>query len=61
MPAPKILLEAMASVRPNVVVTVPLLIEKIVRKQVFPKLSSGVAKLARQDSRGQQQDLRRHP
>lgn len=46
MPAPKILLEAMASVRPNVVVTVPLLIEKIVRKQVFPKLSSGVAKLA---------------
>lgn len=46
MPAPKILIEAMASVRPNVVVTVPLLIEKIVRKQVFPKISSGVAKVA---------------
>ncbi len=46
MPAPKILLEAMAHVRPNVVVTVPLLIEKIIRKQVFPKLSSGSARVA---------------
>lgn len=46
MPAPKILIEAMGSVRPNVVVTVPLLIEKIVRRQVFPKISSGVAKVA---------------
>lgn len=46
MPAPKILVEAMANVRPNVVVTVPLLIEKIVRKQVFPKISRGVAKVA---------------
>lgn len=46
MPAPKILIEAMASVKPNVVVTVPLLIEKIVRKQVFPKISKGLAKVA---------------
>lgn len=46
MPAPKILVEAMASVKPNVVVTVPLLIEKIVRKQVFPKINKGVAKVA---------------
>lgn len=46
MPAPKILVEAMANVRPNVVVTVPLLIEKIVRKQVFPKISKGFAKIA---------------
>lgn len=46
MPAPKILVEAMASVKPNVVVTVPLLIEKIVRKQVFPKISKGLAKVA---------------
>ncbi len=46
MPAPKILVEAMANVKPNVVVTVPLLVEKIVRKQVFPKLSNGVAKFA---------------
>lgn len=46
MPAPKILVEAMANVKPNVVVTVPLLVEKIVRKQVFPKISTGVAKLA---------------
>lgn len=46
MPAPKILVEAMANVRPNVVVTVPLLIEKIVRKQVLPKISKGFAKIA---------------
>lgn len=46
MPAPKILLEAMATVKPNVVVTVPLLIEKIVRKQVFPKVNKGIAKIA---------------
>ncbi len=43
MPAPKILLEAMATVKPNVVVTVPLLVEKIVRKQVFPKLKGFTA------------------
>ncbi len=46
MPAPKILIEAMSVVKPNVVVTVPLLVEKIVRKQVFPKISKGFAKLA---------------
>lgn len=46
MPAPKILLEAMATVKPNVVVTVPLLIEKIVRKQVMPKLDKGMLKIA---------------
>jgi long-chain acyl-CoA synthetase len=43
MPAPKILLEAMAVVKPNVVVTVPLLVEKIVRKQVFPKIKGFTA------------------
>lgn len=46
MPAPKILLEAMATVKPNVVVTVPLLIEKIIRKQVFPKITTGFGKIA---------------
>ncbi len=43
MPAPKILMEAMAAVKPNVIVTVPLLVEKIVRKQVFPKLKGFAA------------------
>lgn len=46
MPAPKILLEAMTIVKPNVVVTVPLLIEKIIRKQVFPKITTGMGKIA---------------
>lgn len=39
IPAPKILLEAMSVVKPGVVVTVPMLIEKIVRKQVMPGVS----------------------
>lgn len=46
MPTPKILLEAMAVVKPNVVVSVPLVIEKIVRKQVFPIMNNGVAQIA---------------
>ena len=46
MPAPKILLEAMTVVKPNVVVTVPLLIEKIVRKQLFPIMNNGMTQIA---------------
>ena len=46
MPAPKILLEAMSVVKPNVVVTVPLLIEKIVRKQLFPIMNNGMTQIA---------------
>ena len=46
IPSPKILMEAMAEVKPNVVFTVPLILEKIYRKQILPQLETGVAKLA---------------
>ncbi len=45
-PAPKLLLEAMGKVQPTVVVCVPLIIEKICRKQVFPVLGKGFLKYA---------------
>lgn len=37
-PAPKVLLGVFAEVRPKLVVTVPLILEKIVRSRVFPEL-----------------------
>ena len=38
VPSPKIVLEAFAQVKPKLVITVPLVIEKIVRGKVFPVL-----------------------
>ena len=38
IPSPAILLKAFADVRPHLVVTVPLIIEKIIRGKVFPQL-----------------------
>lgn len=38
VPSPKILLDAFAQVKPKLVVTVPLVIEKIVRNKVFPAI-----------------------
>lgn len=38
VPSPKVLLDAFADVKPKLVVTVPLVIEKIVRNKVFPTL-----------------------
>ncbi len=46
MPAPKILMEAMAEVRPYTVCSVPLVIEKIYKKQILPMLGKGVMKFA---------------
>lgn len=46
MPAPKILIEAMQAVRPEVICCVPLIIEKICRKQVFPAIGKGVMRVA---------------
>jgi long-chain acyl-CoA synthetase len=42
-PSPKILLEAFARVKPRLVLAVPLIIEKIVTRNVLPKLNKGVA------------------
>ncbi len=46
IPSPKILLEAMAQVRPTVVCCVPLVLEKIYRKQVQPMLEKGPMSIA---------------
>ncbi|WP_436415633.1 AMP-binding protein [Petrimonas sp.] len=43
-PSPKVLLDAFARVKPKLVLAVPLIIEKIVTKNVFPKLKQGAAK-----------------
>ena len=42
-PSPKVLLEAFAKVKPKLVLAVPLIIEKIVTRNVLPKLNQGAA------------------
>ncbi|KAA6337921.1 Long-chain-fatty-acid--CoA ligase FadD15 [termite gut metagenome] len=44
-PSPKIISQAFAEVKPNLIVAVPLIIEKIIKKNVFPKLESLTTKL----------------
>ncbi len=44
-PSPKIVLEAFAAVRPQLIITVPLVIEKIVRTRVFPELRKPLMKV----------------
>jgi long-chain acyl-CoA synthetase len=39
LPSPKLLLQAMADVRPNLVICVPLILEKVYRKQILPLIS----------------------
>ena len=43
-PSPRVLLDAFAKVKPKLVLAVPLIIEKIVTRNVFPKLKEGAAK-----------------
>ena len=45
-PSPQVLLGAFADLKPRLVVAVPLIIEKIVRKAVLPKLQTPVVQLA---------------
>ena len=45
MPSPKIILQAFAEVKPKIVVAVPLIIEKIIKKNVLPKLETPTMKL----------------
>lgn len=44
-PSPRVLLSAFAQVRPKLVITVPLVLEKIVRTQVFPQLEKPMMRL----------------
>ncbi|MDR2891333.1 MAG: AMP-binding protein [Alistipes sp.] len=46
IPAAKILMEAMAAVKPHVICCVPLVLEKIYRKQIAPMLETGRMQLA---------------
>jgi long-chain acyl-CoA synthetase len=45
LPSPAIIAEAFQQVKPDVVVAVPLIIEKIIRKRVFPKIQSNAIKI----------------
>ncbi len=46
IPSPKVLLEAMEVVRPTIVCCVPMILEKIYRKQVQPMLEKGAMSIA---------------
>ncbi|MBR3080738.1 MAG: AMP-binding protein [Prevotella sp.] len=45
LPSPAVIAEAFKEVCPDVVVAVPLIIEKIIRKRVFPKIQTNAVKL----------------
>lgn len=44
LPTPNILIEAYQSIKPNLILSVPLIIEKIYKKQILPKIRSNPAK-----------------
>lgn len=46
VPSPKILLKAFEEVKPNIILTVPLIIEKIYRKMILPQLNKRTMKVA---------------
>ena len=45
IPSPAIIAQAFADVRPRIIIAVPLIIEKIIRKKVFPKLQTNKMRL----------------
>ena len=45
LPSPAIIAEAFAKVKPAVVISVPLVIEKIIRKHVFPKTQNNLVRI----------------
>ncbi len=45
MPSPKIIFQAFAEVQPNLVIAVPLIIEKIIKKNILPKLETPAMKM----------------
>ncbi|MDE6254795.1 MAG: AMP-binding protein, partial [Muribaculaceae bacterium] len=44
LPSPKIILKAFSDVRPKLIITVPLIIEKIIRSKVFPVIEKPLMK-----------------
>jgi len=45
LPSPAIIAQAFADIKPAVIIAVPLIIEKIIRKKVFPQTQNNVIKL----------------
>ncbi len=45
MPSPKIIFQAFAEIKPNLVIAVPLIIEKIIKKSILPKLQTPTMKI----------------
>ncbi len=45
IPSPKIILKAFADVRPKLIITVPLILEKIIRTKVFPLLDKPLMRI----------------
>lgn len=45
VPSPAIIAQAFKDVKPAIIIAVPLVIEKIIRKKVFPKLQNGKIRL----------------
>lgn len=45
LPSPKVILNAFAEVKPKLIITVPLILEKIIRNKVFPLLDKPLMKI----------------
>ncbi len=45
LPSPKIILQAFSEIKPAIVISVPLILEKIVKKQVWPKVQTPAMRL----------------
>ena len=45
LPSPAIIAQAFSDIRPSLIVAVPLIIEKIIRKKVFPKIQNNIMRL----------------
>jgi long-chain acyl-CoA synthetase len=45
VPSPAIIAQALAEIKPRIVIAVPLIIEKIIRKKVFPKIQNNRMRL----------------
>ena len=45
IPSPKVIMDAFATVRPKLIITVPLIIEKIIKTKVFPLLDKPLMKI----------------
>lgn len=45
VPSPKIIFNAFSEIKPSLIIAVPLIIEKIIKKKIFPKLEKPTAKI----------------